>query len=82
MQAFDYSNNSFKEHWKICINKTTNFLGRKNEARDSAESNTSDHFPFIYDLYLKFNTIKTFYAKSAMAGKKGEKECHFIRRKT
>ena len=77
----DYLNDSFKEQWKAGINATANFLGYKNKAGDCCESITSDHFPFIFDLYLKYNTIKSFYAKSAMTGKKGEKKC-FIRRKT
>ena len=36
----------------------------------------------MYDLYTKSNTIKSYYAKFAMAGKKSETECRFIRRKT
>ena len=44
----------------------------------------------IIDLYkalykismIKYNSIKSCYAKSAMMGKKGETECHFKRRKT
>ena len=32
--------------------------------------------------YLKYNTIKSFYAKSTMTERKDEKECHFIRDKT
>ena len=32
--------------------------------------------------YLKYNTIKSFYAKSTMTERKDEKECHFIRGKT
>ena len=36
----------------------------------------------IYNLYLKYNTIKSFYAKSAMTEKKCKKECLFIRRNT
>ena len=74
--------NSFKEHWKVCINANNNFLRPKNKAGDCRESITSDCFPFIYDLYLKCNKIKSCYAKSAMTGKKGEKECRFIRCKT
>ena len=70
LQAFDYSNNSFKEHWKVCINARANFLGRKNKAGDCGESIALDHFPFMYDLYLKYNTIKLFYAKSTMTAKK------------
>ena len=31
---------------------------------------------------MKYNTIKSYYAKSAMTGKKGETECCFIRRQT
>ena len=31
---------------------------------------------------MKYNTIKLYYAKSALTGKKGETECRFIRRKT
>ena len=46
LQAFDYSNNSFKEDWKFCINANTNFWGHKNKAGDCRESITSDHFPF------------------------------------
>ena len=45
-QAFDCSNNSFKEHWKVCINATTSFWGHKNKAGDCRESISSDHFPF------------------------------------
>ena len=74
--------NSFKEHWKVCISANNNFLGLKNKAGDCRESITSDRFPFIYDLYLKCNKMKSFYAKSAMTGKNGEKECRFIRCKT
>ena len=36
----------------------------------------------MYDLYLKYNTIKSFHAKSAMTEKKCEKEYRFIGRKT
>ena len=43
----------------------------KNKAGDCRESITLDQFLFIYDLYLKHNTIKSFYTKSAMTGKKG-----------
>ena len=46
LQAFDYSNNSFKEHWIVCINATTNFWEHKNKARDCRESITSDNFLF------------------------------------
>ena len=30
---------------------------------------------------IKYNTIKSYYAKYTMRGKKGERECGFIRRK-
>ena len=30
---------------------------------------------------MKYNTIKSYYAKSAMTGKKSQTECRFIRRK-
>ena len=30
---------------------------------------------------IKYSTIKSYYAKPAMWGKKGETECHFIRGK-
>ena len=43
---------------------------------------TLDQCPFIYDLYRKYNATKSFYAKSSMTGKKGEKESRYIRRKT
>ena len=46
LQAFDYSNKSFKEHWKVCINAAINFWGHKNKAGDCRESITWDHFPF------------------------------------
>ena len=69
-QAFDYSNNYFREYWKVCINGTTNFLGHKNKAGDCHESMTLDQCPFIYDLYRKYNATKSFYAKSSMTGKK------------
>ena len=46
LQAFDYSNNSFKKHWKVCINANTNFWGLKNKAGICCESITWDHFPF------------------------------------
>ena len=45
-QAFDYSNDSFSEHGKICINATTRIRGHKIKAGDCRESITSDHFPF------------------------------------
>ena len=35
-----------------------------------------------YNLYIKYNTIKSYHSKSAMAGKKGETESRFLRRKT
>ena len=35
-----------------------------------------------YNLYIKYNTIKSYHSKSAMAGKKGETESRFIGRKT
>ena len=54
-------------------------MGRKNKAGDCRESITSDHFPFMYDLYLKYNTIKSFYAKSAMKAKKGRKRMPFYK---
>ena len=41
-----------------------------------------DLYKALYDLYIKYNTIKSYYAKSAMTGKKGETECCFIRRTT
>ena len=34
LQAFDYFNNSFKEHWIVCINATTKFWGHKNKVGD------------------------------------------------
>ena len=44
----------------------------------------------IIDLYkalykismIKYNSIKSYYAKSAVMGKKGETECRFITRRT
>ena len=36
----------------------------------------------MYDLYITYSTIKPYYAKSVMTGKKGETECRFIRYKT
>ena len=41
-------NNSFNEHWKVCIKATANFCGHKNKAGDCHKSITSDYFPF-YD---------------------------------
>ena len=38
VQAFDYSNNSFREHWKVYINATKNFWGHKNKPGDCLES--------------------------------------------
>ena len=31
---------------------------------------------------MKYNTIKSYCAKSAMTGENGETDCRFIRRKT
>ena len=37
----------------------------------------------MYDLNIKYNAIKSYYAKSALTGKKkGGTECRFIRQKT
>ena len=43
LQAFDYSNNSFTEHWKVFINLTINFRVHKNKS-DCREAINPDHF--------------------------------------
>ena len=56
--AFDYLNNSFKEHWKVCINATTRSWGHKNKAGDCREFITSDHLPFQKTITLNiFHTL-------------------------
>ena len=32
----------------------------------------------MYDLNIKYNAIKSYYAKSTMTEKKGGRECRFI----
>ena len=46
MVQIEYSNDSFGEQGKICINATTRIRGHKNKAGDCLESITSDLFPF------------------------------------
>ena len=96
-KTFNYSNNSFKEHWKVCINLAMIFWEHKKQSRrllwiyylgsfSILENHKLNKIIDLYKAFYKISMIK--YNKVILCEirydrkKKGETVCRIIRRKT